>query len=738
MADDSYSKEIPSERRTFSMSGRSTGGNGVKQQYRHLKRTDDHMSASSLSTSAAEIAQQPTQQRVNNYANDFPSLVHNNAIYAMNDGRFNVLPPGIASAQGSNSFDIPSNRDSISVGSSVSNEYAHQEVGLSGVVSGDGSLTAQSARHYFHKNPPRQVTDPNVLSTFVANSEEAISRKLLPSHFQNHRPNNEVQQRQQSLLYEMQEHGNEVSPNITDATVNMAVLPLRSVASASSNVNINRPPSLTKVVSSNIGAGSMNSAVSVFSGGTQPKAQSACTSPNTLSECTSNTAQVSVSTSPASRTNPEILKTLLRKKACLYEVDTSKAIALITWLVGRRLAIRFGYFTRQQLQSSVHHVVADKIESGVVTRTKVNRCMQIILNSCFHYIIPRPDGVETGDVFRDHFAASAADDLYLIDSLAAPWSSVDIGIVSEVTDDCDSVSDPTSGSHTIDGSKRTVLLCFNDNIRSFDDVYRSHNEFIRDTANTSNISLTPEEWHMFFNGVPSGISGNSDRQALDMFSLSSGLICGQEVDLEKKGQGVHHHEAESGAFEEMSAVEICRFRTTWCAKRYEHDPRMCAFGHMDVNSGWLRRDPSIYNYSDMTCPKIIRCGEGNVHTCTFNTCPDGVNCPYSHSREESLYHPIRYKKHLCCHEYKNCPLKEVCPHVHDHNDSRQKGRAGTVHAEQLVAVSSRNEDISTPPMLYVHPSPESEFERCMLCLPGLKNLFRRRSEVLFAISQGRM
>merc|ERR1712227_1066299 len=35
------------------------------------------------------------------------------------------------------------------------------------------------------------------------------------------------------------------------------------------------------------------------------------------------------------RSSSEILKTLLRKKACLYEPDTSRSVALVTWLVGR-------------------------------------------------------------------------------------------------------------------------------------------------------------------------------------------------------------------------------------------------------------------------------------------------------------------------------------------------------------------------------------------------------------------
>lgn len=47
----------------------------------------------------------------------------------------------------------------------------------------------------------------------------------------------------------------------------------------------------------------------------------------------------------SSRSAPDVLKTLLRKKACLYEAGTSRAVALITWLVGRKLTLEQGYFS---------------------------------------------------------------------------------------------------------------------------------------------------------------------------------------------------------------------------------------------------------------------------------------------------------------------------------------------------------------------------------------------------------
>merc|ERR1712224_513778 len=49
-----------------------------------------------------------------------------------------------------------------------------------------------------------------------------------------------------------------------------------------------------------------------------------------------------------------------------------------------------------------------------------------------------------------------------------------------------------------EASKRAVLLCFNENVRSAEDVFRCHNDFIRDTANAAHLQLTSQEWRNFF------------------------------------------------------------------------------------------------------------------------------------------------------------------------------------------------------------------------------------------------
>lgn len=57
--------------------------------------------------------------------------------------------------------------------------------------------------------------------------------------------------------------------------------------------------------------------------------------------------------------------------------------------------------------------------------------------------------------------------------------------------------------------KMMVLLCFNENVRSAEDVWRCHNEFIRDAAHAAGLTLTAEEWRIFFAGeeTPDGGEG---------------------------------------------------------------------------------------------------------------------------------------------------------------------------------------------------------------------------------------
>eukprot|EP00522_Entomoneis_paludosa_P013221 CAMPEP_0172455424 /NCGR_PEP_ID=MMETSP1065-20121228/12058_1 /TAXON_ID=265537 /ORGANISM="Amphiprora paludosa, Strain CCMP125" /LENGTH=1007 /DNA_ID=CAMNT_0013207885 /DNA_START=515 /DNA_END=3538 /DNA_ORIENTATION=+ len=462
---------------------------------------------------------------------------------------------------------------------------------------------------------------------------------------------------------------------------------------------------------------------------------------------------------PISSGNPrspsEVLKTLLRKKACLYEPDTSRAVALATWLVGRVLALEHGYFSRQQLQAGVHACVAGKIDSGVITRTKVNRCMQIILNSCFHYIIPRPDGTEeNGDAFRFVFANEVADDIRLLRELPAPWNdlSVDRDVVLEASAaDLEGKSfegkslktspgsapvtpqsSPKLGSIPAENtspkprddldhdSKRAVLLCFNENVRCAEDVFRCHNEFIRDTAHASGLQLSSSEWRAFFGKEAAGaphLWGNI-------------------------GIPVPHSETSNqvDALGMMTSTELAKFRTSWCSKRYDHDHELCGFAHVEVNGGWLRRNSHRHQYKMEMCPDIVQFssrGQGNRRY-VVNSCPHGENCEFAHSPEEIVYHPGRYKSGLCSSLARpgGCPRGDVCSDFHpaeNYKFSSKKGD-GRLNSRQARQGANSGKGAPTPsvaPILYCSPAPVSRFEE-QFHLPGLKNLYRRHCSVMKA------
>ena len=550
------------------------------------------------------------------------------------------------------------------------------------------------------------------------------------------------------------------------------------------------------------------------------------------------------------RTPPEVLKTLLRKKACLYEAGTSYAIALVTWLVGRSLTINSGYFSRQELQYGVHQVVSDVIDSRSITRTKVNRCMQIILNSCFHYIIPHPDDDESSKRFRKRFSERSTNDSHLLHNLDPPWVNLDVDsalkeMLERGPDDTDTdkedevnergegkdykkkhregegspkltfqwrvaaAAEAQEGTHAAtreseqadsDGEggsvKRVVLLCFNENVTSFEDVWRCHNEFIRDVARSGNWKLTAQEWKEFFTretsapatsgrGAPS-VDSSSEEGSRS--SLSPRLrpprsptrpdigppIPEFSLDgrLSYAAAAAHHvgdaHTEIDHRFGVMDENELSKFRTSWCMKRYDHDPRVCTFAHTQVNQGWLRRNPKVYHYKDEFCPNIMIVRPNPQHFlegCSFNRCPLGVLCEFCHSQEEMEYHPNRYKRQATCpllakdgDLFENCDRDHSCPYLHPikthHPDGRLHRRSdsgGLRYGGQYrtyqqhprsprLHSKSHSSDVSslhlgdTPPgspMMYISPAPESSFEK-FLTLPGLQSLFRQHASVLYS------
>ncbi len=464
----------------------------------------------------------------------------------------------------------------------------------------------------------------------------------------------------------------------------------------------------------------------------------------------------------------EILKTLLRKKACLYEPGTSRAIALITWLVGRKLALSHGYFSRQHLQSGVHAVVADKIDSGMITRTKVNRCMQIILNSCFHYIIPRPDGTEeSGDLFKETFAKNVSDDMDLLKTLPRPWHDLEVcdDCFTEKDEDIKNMKDGVQEQKDENGSvaKRVVLLCFNENVRSAEDVLRCHNDFIRDAAITGKLQLSAEEWWQFFSIKEDEINtaGSTDIVTKSPVKKPAGgcdipYLTFDTRPLNFNDQVCVPWSKSSDVLGQMNGQELNKFRTTWCCKRYDHDHSLCRFAHVDVNQGWLRRNPQVYRYSAQRCPRatIIKSPNSPLRGCHLNTCPFGMQCKYAHSQEEMDYHPTVYKSEVCeasKTSYINCQKRDICPKSHPviprspgHSSkalrhlTRPKAghHGGTKHAtSSTTSPIDNNCAPGAAPILYHKPAPPSEFEKTLL-FPGLQSLYRRNCAMLYAHSLG--
>jgi hypothetical protein len=463
--------------------------------------------------------------------------------------------------------------------------------------------------------------------------------------------------------------------------------------------------------------------------------------------------------SGSSRSSSEILKTLLRKKACLYEPDTSRAVALVTWLVGRELALEYGFFSRQQLQAGVHACVAKKIETGTITRTKVNRCMQIILNSCFHYIIPRPDGTEEkGHAFRETFKQEVSDDADLLQLLPEPWNDLtvdrDTVLQASLAEGQGSQPEPRGNQASpkvspnlkpagdrspvrerdiCDGdnsdSKRAVLLCFNENVRAAEDVFRCHNEFIRDSAHSSNLQLTAQEWRIFFGKEAASaprIWGNVGIPVVAVDSPNGGA---RKVDV--LGQ--------------MTSEEAGKFRTTWCAKRYDHDHDFCGMAHVEINGGWLRRNPNVRWYKDEFCPSIIKMVDKRISPNYFviNECPKGADCEFAHSYEEMTYHPNRYKSKVCPGIMRAvaCRFGDICPNHHPSDSARPpkkgEGRPPSTRHGRAAGQSSSGGGKNTAalplgsPILYASPAPVSSFEKHLL-MPGLQNMFRRQCTVVRA------
>ncbi|EEA04981.1 zinc finger, CCCH type domain-containing protein [Cryptosporidium muris RN66] len=102
----------------------------------------------------------------------------------------------------------------------------------------------------------------------------------------------------------------------------------------------------------------------------------------------------------------------------------------------------------------------------------------------------------------------------------------------------------------------------------------------------------------------------------------------------------------------LSEEELTRFRTKPCRRSRKEGcdfgPYRCQYSH---NIFWPRRcpfylsDPMALRYLPDLCPDVIIKNEetGAIES----TCNRGGYCPFAHSMEEIIYHPLCYKTELC-------------------------------------------------------------------------------------------
>jgi len=197
---------------------------------------------------------------------------------------------------------------------------------------------------------------------------------------------------------------------------------------------------------------------------------------------------------------------------------------------------------------------------------------------------------------------------------------------------------------------------------------------------------------------------------------------------------------------QMSHDEAGKFRNSWCMKRYDHDHDLCGFAHVDVNGGWLRRNPSIHAYKDEMCIHVSKASDKQISPTPFflNECPNGIHCENAHSLEEIIYHPNRYKSKMCGSLHPKsagCQLGDVCPNLHPPDSARPlkkqtEGRSQGLRHQRKGDQSLgglKNASVKPPgaPVIYATPAPFSSFER-QLAMPGLQALYRRHSSVVRA------
>lgn len=127
----------------------------------------------------------------------------------------------------------------------------------------------------------------------------------------------------------------------------------------------------------------------------------------------------------------------------------------------------------------------------------------------------------------------------------------------------------------------------------------------------------------------------------------------------------------------LSTEELTRFRTKLCRRSLkdgcDFGPLRCQYSH---NVYWPRRCPfyltdrSALRYLPDICPDITILDHTTGKVANF--CNRGGYCPYSHSIEEVIYHPLIYKSELCIAFQKGECKTYYCHLIHGLAERRQE------------------------------------------------------------------
>ncbi|OII75305.1 CCCH RNA binding domain-containing protein [Cryptosporidium ubiquitum] len=127
----------------------------------------------------------------------------------------------------------------------------------------------------------------------------------------------------------------------------------------------------------------------------------------------------------------------------------------------------------------------------------------------------------------------------------------------------------------------------------------------------------------------------------------------------------------------LSIEELTRFRTKLCRRSLkdgcDFGPLRCQYSH---NVYWPRRCPfylsdrSALRYLPDICPDITILDQETGKVANF--CNRGGYCPYSHSIEEVIYHPLIYKSELCVAFQKGECKTYYCHLIHGLAERRQE------------------------------------------------------------------